>query len=106
MPAVFAGAPRDDRPALRHHRELDWLMATDSVSSSVYDYSARPIAGEVVSLSADRARVCLMGTLGHPRDQWNLTKFLVDRAGAVRRRYGPKRPLAEIEPEIMELLAQ
>ena len=38
--------------------------------------------------------------------KWNFTKFLVDRAGAVRRRYGPKRPLAEIEPEIMELLAQ
>jgi glutathione peroxidase len=44
------------------------------------------------------------GFLGTRVIKWNFTKFLVDRAGAVRGRFGPGRRPAEIEPEIMKLL--
>ena len=175
------------RNSIRHSLQG---VAVDTVAPSLYNYSARTIEGELVSLSAYRDRVCLIvnvasecgftpqdrgleglyqrhrdrgfAVLGFPCNQfgqqepgdetaiqefcslnygvtfplfakvdvkgpaahplfrhltsrrrgflgtraikWNFTKFLVDKTGAVRGRYGPRRPPAEIEPEIMKLL--
>jgi len=44
------------------------------------------------------------GVLGSTRIKWNFTKFLVDRAGRVARRYGPRDTPAEIEADIVALL--
>jgi glutathione peroxidase len=44
------------------------------------------------------------GVLGTRAIKWNFTKFLVDRTGMVQRRYGPRRPPARLEPDILKLL--
>ena len=44
------------------------------------------------------------GFLGTRAIKWNFTKFLVDKTGAARHRYGPRRLPADIEPEIVKLL--
>lgn len=44
------------------------------------------------------------GFLGTRAIKWNFTKFLVDRSGTVRARFGPGRRPADIEPEIVKLL--
>jgi glutathione peroxidase len=44
------------------------------------------------------------GVLGTRAIKWNFTKFLLDKTGAVRHRYGPRRPPAALEPEIVNLL--
>lgn len=45
------------------------------------------------------------GLLGTRSIKWNFTKFLVDRQGTPRRRFGPRRLPERIEPEIVKLLA-
>lgn len=45
------------------------------------------------------------GLLGTRAIMWNFTKFLVDRAGVVQRRYGPGTPPASVEGAIVRLLA-
>jgi len=44
------------------------------------------------------------GILGTRAIKWNFTKFLVDRNGLVRHRYGPRIKPAAIEPELATLL--
>ncbi len=44
------------------------------------------------------------GLLGTRRIKWNFTKFLADRAGRVRARFGPRRAPAELERSVLELL--
>jgi len=44
------------------------------------------------------------GVLGSRSIKWNFTKFLVDRAGEVVRRYGSRDTPAEIEPDVVALL--
>ena len=44
------------------------------------------------------------GFLGTRAIKWNFTKFLVDRGGVVRGRYGPRTPPAAIEAVIVKLL--
>ncbi|HEU5217421.1 MAG TPA: glutathione peroxidase [Gemmatimonadales bacterium] len=46
------------------------------------------------------------GLLGTRSIKWNFTKFLVDRSGVVRGRYGPSREPSTLEPEIVRLLDQ
>jgi glutathione peroxidase len=165
-------------------------MPADAVGPGIYEYSARTIGGELISLSAYRDHVCLIvnvasecgftpqyrgleelyqrhrdrgfAVLGFPCNQfghqepanetviqefcslnfgvtfplfakidvngpgahplfrhlssrrrgflgtraikWNFTKFLVDRTGAARHRFGPRRRPTDIEPEIVKLL--
>ncbi|HXG44023.1 MAG TPA: glutathione peroxidase [Gemmatimonadales bacterium] len=45
------------------------------------------------------------GILGSEAIKWNFTKFLVDRDGAVLRRYAPKDTPEAIEPDLLPLLA-
>jgi glutathione peroxidase len=45
------------------------------------------------------------GVLGSTAIKWNFTKFLVGRDGAVLRRYAPTATPAEIEQDILPLLA-
>jgi len=44
------------------------------------------------------------GMMGSSAIKWNFTKFLVDRDGVVRRRYGPRTTPAELEPDVLALL--
>eukprot|EP00759_Apiculatamorpha_spiralis_P044652 PhF_6_TR41595/c0_g1_i2/m.63032/K00432/gpx; glutathione peroxidase len=44
------------------------------------------------------------GLFGSTRIQWNFTKFLISRRGVVKKRYGPRSPIEEIEPGIVKLL--
>jgi glutathione peroxidase len=44
------------------------------------------------------------GLLGSARIKWNFTKFLVDRTGAVVRRFGPRDTPASIEPAVVAIL--
>jgi glutathione peroxidase len=44
------------------------------------------------------------GVLGSSSIKWNFTKFLVDRTGRVRKRYGPSQDPAGIENDIVTLL--
>lgn len=44
------------------------------------------------------------GILGSESIKWNFTKFLVDRDGAVIKRYATPTTPAEIEPDILVLL--
>jgi len=46
------------------------------------------------------------GTLRTTRINWNFTKFLVDRHGHARARFGPRVAPERIEPEIVELLGR
>ncbi len=46
------------------------------------------------------------GILGSKSIKWNFTKFLVDRHGQVRKRFGPRDAPAEIAPEIEAELAK
>jgi glutathione peroxidase len=46
------------------------------------------------------------GLLGTESIKWNFTKFLVDRQGAIVRRYGPSDAPESIRHDIVELLAQ
>ena len=46
------------------------------------------------------------GVLGSRRIKWNFTKFLVDRAGTVVRRYAPGAAPEAIEPDVVRLLEQ
>jgi glutathione peroxidase len=46
------------------------------------------------------------GLLGTESIKWNFTKFLVDRQGAVVRRYAPSDAPTSIRRDIVELLAQ
>ena len=46
------------------------------------------------------------GLLGTESIKWNFTKFLVDRQGAIVRRYGPSDAPESIRQDIVELLAQ
>jgi glutathione peroxidase len=45
------------------------------------------------------------GILGSQAIKWNFTKFLIDRQGAVIRRYGPVDKPESIEPDVVALLA-
>jgi glutathione peroxidase len=45
------------------------------------------------------------GLLGTESIKWNFTKFLVDRRGAIVRRYAPSEAPAGIRRDIVELLA-
>ena len=45
------------------------------------------------------------GLLGTKAIKWNFTKFLVDRAGTVRRRFGPMVKPARIESHVQRLLS-
>lgn len=44
------------------------------------------------------------GLLGRRKIAWNFTKFLVDREGSVRRRYGPLRKPEQIEKDVSALV--
>jgi glutathione peroxidase len=44
------------------------------------------------------------GLLGRQKIAWNFTKFLVDREGNVRRRYGPLRKPEQIEKDVIALV--
>jgi glutathione peroxidase len=44
------------------------------------------------------------GTLGTQAIKWNFTKFLIDKDGAVLRRYGPTASTNQIEKEVVGLL--
>ena len=46
------------------------------------------------------------GLLGTEAVKWNFTKFLVDRDGSVRKRYGPTDTPDAIEPDIVALLSK
>jgi glutathione peroxidase len=46
------------------------------------------------------------GVLGTEAIKWNFTKFLVDRSGAVVRRYAPSTPPEKIEADIEALLSE
>ncbi len=45
------------------------------------------------------------GILGSQAIKWNFTKFLIDRQGMVRRRYGSVDKPESIEPDVVALLA-
>ena len=44
------------------------------------------------------------GLLGRRKIAWNFTKFLLDREGSVRRRYGPLRKPEQIEKDVSALV--
>ncbi len=45
------------------------------------------------------------GIFGTKAIKWNFTKFLIDRHGSVVRRYAPKTTVAQIEQDVLPLLA-
>ncbi|MGL6040290.1 MAG: glutathione peroxidase [Deefgea sp.] len=45
------------------------------------------------------------GFLGSRRIKWNFTKFVIDRAGDVVKRYAPYRKIADLQSDIEKLLA-
>jgi glutathione peroxidase len=51
-----------------------------------------------------RSKPGIFGFLGEGTIRWNFTKFLIDRKGAVIRRYAPSTKPASLAPAIEELL--
>ena len=45
------------------------------------------------------------GLLGSKAIKWNFTKFLVDRDGTIRKRYGPKTTPEQIAPDLEKMLS-
>ncbi|CAH8637775.1 unnamed protein product [Heterobilharzia americana] len=73
------------------------MSSSSSSGNSIYDFTARDIDGNEVSLEKYR---------GHTRSavKWNFSKFLVDREGQPVKRYSPTTAPLDIEGDILELL--
>lgn len=94
----FGHQEPEDEPAIQEFCSLNYGITFPLFAKvEVKGPAAHPLFRHLTSR--------LRGFLGTRAIKWNFTKFLVDKTGAVRGRYGPRRIPARIEPEIVKLLA-